>query len=230
MFTQTARFYDALYSFKNYRKECDAILAIAGQGQTLLDVACGTGKHLELLRERFECEGLDLDAKLLEVARERLPGTPLHVGDMTDFDLGKQFDVVTCLFSAIGYATTPQQLQAAANCLAKHTSPGGIVIVEPWLGPDVWNPTHLHMLTVDEPDLKIARMSVPGVEGRISTIRFEYLISSPDGIERASEEHRLGLYTREEYLAAFSAAGLSGEFVESEAFGRGLYVGRRIDR
>ncbi|HWA83188.1 MAG TPA: class I SAM-dependent methyltransferase [Fimbriimonadaceae bacterium] len=226
MFTQTARFYDALYSFKDYRKECDAILALAGPGGTLLDVACGTGKHLEVLREDFSCEGLDLDAKLLEVARQRLPGMPLHVGDMTGFDLGKKFNVVTCLFSAIGYATTPESLHAAAKCLAKHIKPGGLAIVEPWLGPDVWKPGRPHLLTVDEPDLKIARMSMPGVEGRVSTIQFEYLVCTAEGFERASEEHRLGLYSQDEYLEAFAAAGLAGGFVESEAFGRGLYVGR----
>lgn len=229
MFRETARYYDALYSFKDYRKECDTLLTLAADkiGGTLLDVACGTGKHLELLQESFSCEGLDLDAKLIEVAKARLPGVPLHVADMTGFDLGKQFDVVTCLFSAIGYATTPELLHATTSNLAKHTKPGGYVLADPWLGPDVWNPSNLHALVVDEPDLKIARMSRPGVEGRVSTIQFEYLIATHDGFERASEEHRLGLYTQDEYVDAFKAAGLKVEFLEPEGFGRGLYVGRR---
>ena len=45
----------------------------AGQ---LLDVACGTGLHLQHLSETFDVEGLDLDAGLLAIARERLTDLP----------------------------------------------------------------------------------------------------------------------------------------------------------
>jgi ubiquinone/menaquinone biosynthesis C-methylase UbiE len=45
---------------------------------SLLDVACGTGKHLEQLMRWYQVEGLDLDDGLLAIARERLPGVPLH--------------------------------------------------------------------------------------------------------------------------------------------------------
>ena len=71
--------------------------------RTLLDVACGTGRHLEYLRSSFETEGVDADDAMLDVARARLRDVPLSVGDMRDLDLGRRFDVVTCLFSAIGF-------------------------------------------------------------------------------------------------------------------------------
>jgi len=228
VFTKSARFYDALYSFKDYAKECGLILELAKDrlGGSLLDVACGTGKHLEILRESFECEGLDLDAGLLAIARERLSGIPLHQADMTAFDLGKRFDVVTCLFSAIGYGETTERLDATLRCFAAHLNEGGLVLFDPWLSPDVWDPNHLHALFVDEPDLKIARMSAPRTEGNVSIVGFEYLISTADGIERASEEHRLGLFTHEDYMAAITGGGLSAEFVEGGLMGRGLYIGR----
>jgi SAM-dependent methyltransferase len=229
MFTKTARFYDVIYGFKNYEREADILLEMLSSkvGGSLLDVACGSGKHLERLRDHFTCEGLDLDPVLLEVAAGRLPGIPLHKGDMTNFDLGKQFDVVTCLFSAIGEAETVDRLNDTVRCLAAHTVAGGIVIVEPWLDPTVWKPDHLHALFVDEPDLKIARMSLPKTEGNVSVIEFEYLISTLDGIERASEVHRLGLFTREEYLEAFRKAGLETQFIEPGLTGRGLFVGQK---
>src|SRR5207249_2597589 len=97
----------------------------------------------------------------------------------------------------------------------------------PWFAPEQWNMDHLHALFVDEPDLKIARMSNPGREGNVSIIGFEYLISTHDGIERASEVHRLGLFTRDEYLTAFNQAGIEANFVDGGLTGRGLYVGRK---
>jgi ubiquinone/menaquinone biosynthesis C-methylase UbiE len=231
MFTESARYYDAIYSFKDYRRESEILLELlAGKkGGTLLDVACGTGKHLEYLRENFSCEGLDLDEKLLAIAAQRLPGVPLHKGDMANFDLGKQFDAVTCLFSAIGCMQTVSQLHSAIRCFAQHAKPGGLVIVEPWFAPDQWILGHLHALFVDEPDLKIARMSKPERDGDVSVINFEYLISTRDGIERASEVHRMGLFTKDQYLAAFREAGLEVECLEGGLMGRGLYRGRRAN-
>ena len=103
MFTRSARFYDAIYSFKDYGKEATRIDALIRErrpkARKLLDVACGTGLHLQHLREGYEVEGLDLDPKLLKFARERLGEVPLHEGDMRDFDLGRRFDAITCLFS-----------------------------------------------------------------------------------------------------------------------------------
>src|ERR1700736_4847286 len=118
MFTETTRFYDAIYSFKDYRKESEILVDLLSlqKGRSLLDVACGTGKHLEFLRHHFSCEGLDLDDKLLAIAENRLPGIPLHHADMTDFALGEQFDAVTCLFSAIGFVQTVDRLRSSLRC------------------------------------------------------------------------------------------------------------------
>jgi predicted TPR repeat methyltransferase len=97
MFKHSARLYDRIYDFKDYRAEAEALAELIRRdlrsgGRRLLDVACGTGLHLQLLRAEFEVEGLDLDGDLLEIAHERLPGIPLHQGDMIDFDLGREFD------------------------------------------------------------------------------------------------------------------------------------------
>jgi SAM-dependent methyltransferase len=107
---QSAAWYDRFYATKDYAAEARQVTALIHQhnppARTLLDVACGTGRHLEHLRETFACHGVDLDPALLEFARQRLPGIPLTHGDMTDFDLGRRFDAVTCLFSSIGYTRT----------------------------------------------------------------------------------------------------------------------------
>jgi ubiquinone/menaquinone biosynthesis C-methylase UbiE len=104
MFSRSADLYDALYAtFKDYADEAARLRELIGpDARTLLDVACGTGAHLELLREHYEVVGLDLDPELLAIARGRLPGVELVEGDMTGFDLGRRFDAVACLFSSIG--------------------------------------------------------------------------------------------------------------------------------
>jgi SAM-dependent methyltransferase len=231
MFTKSARFYDALYSWKDYPGESTRLVEVidarVADPRTLLDVACGTGLHLALLRERYEVEGTDLDPKMLEIAAERLPGVPLHVADMVTLDLGRTFDVVTCLFSSIAYTVTRERLRQAVAAMARHVAPGGILVLEPWITPDAWKPGHVHALFVDEPDLKIVRMNRGAPLGDSIVLEFEYLVASPERIEHFTERHEAGMFTDEDYRGAFAAAGLEVELDPEGLMGRGLYLGTR---
>jgi SAM-dependent methyltransferase len=232
MFSRSARIYDAVYaSIRDYPREAadlDRLIQERRPGaRTLLDVACGTAAHLEHLVGRYDVEGLDLDPEMLAVARERLPAVPFHEGDMASFDLGTRFDAVVCLFSSIGYVRTEERLRQAIAAMARHLEPQGVLVVEPWLAPDVWQVGHLSALFVDEPELKIARMAIAGREGAISSVDFHYLVATPEGIEHFTERHELGLFTVEQHLGAFRAAGLEVEHDAEGPMGRGLYLARR---
>jgi SAM-dependent methyltransferase len=229
VFRRSARLYDAVYaSIRDYPREAaelDRLIQERRPGaRTLLDIACGTGAHLEHLTG-YEVEGLDLDPEMLGVARERLPNVPLHEGDMADFDLGKRFDAVVCMFSSIGYVRTAERLRSAVASMARHLEPGGVLVVEPWLSPEVWVDRHVGAVFVDQPELKIARMNVGEREGNLSIFEFEYLVGTPNGLERFNERHELGLFTVEQYLEAFRAAGLEVDHDPEGPMGRGLYIG-----
>jgi SAM-dependent methyltransferase len=231
MSSGSAELYDAIYAAKDYQTETERLHLLIQErrpgASSLLDVACGTGKHLQLLRRHYEVQGLDLDPAMLELARARLPGVSVNQGDMLDADLGRTFDVVTCLFSSIGYVRTVDGLRQAVSNLARHTSTGGLVAVEPWFSPETYHPGGVHALFVDEPHLKLARMNVSAIEGRMSVLEFEYLVGTPGGIERFAERHELGLFTDEEHRDAFRAAGLEVEHDPVGLTDRGLYLGTK---
>jgi SAM-dependent methyltransferase len=221
--------YDVEYGFKDYAAEAATIERIvrerSPQARTLLDVACGTGKHLEQLHTTFECEGVDLDEGLLAVARERVPDIPLHEGDMRDVRLGRTFDVVTCLFSAIGFVGSLDELEAAARTLAAHLAPGGVLLVEPWFEPHEWVPNRPHVLSADLPGLALARVTLSGLRGeRLSTTEMHYVVATPEGVEEWTEEHELYLFTHDELRAAFEHAGLTAELDAEGLIGRGLWI------
>ena len=167
MFTQSAAYYDAIYAAngKDYAREV-ALLQTFIQvhkptpGNRLLDVACGTGGHLAYLAPTYIVEGVDADPAMLQVAQQKFPEVSLHLGDMVDFDLGRTFDIVTCLFSSIGYVKTRPRLHQTIGNLSRHTAPGGLVIVEPWFAPGMLQAGYVHAAFIDQPDMKIARMSV----------------------------------------------------------------------
>jgi SAM-dependent methyltransferase len=233
MFSQTARYYDTIYqAMKDYGAEAAKLTALVQQysrstGKRLLDVACGTGLHLSYLKQHFQVEGLDIDEKLLAIARQRNPGIPLHQADMTNFNCGGTFDVVTCLFSAIGYVKTLENLSGAVQCMAHHLSPGGVLILEPWFTPEVWQPGTVHARFIDQPDLKIARMHTSSVAGRLSSMDMHYLIATPEGIQHYTERHELGLFTTEEITHVLTACGLEVSCDREGFMGRGLFIGRR---
>ena len=232
MFSKTARYYDKIYAFKDYRAEVETLVSLLGdrlpkERSTLLDVACGTGHHVEYLKKVFDVEGLDLDAVLLDMARQRNPGIPFHHGDMTDFSLGRTFDVVTCLFSSIGYVKTLDSLARALTCMARHLRPGGLLAIEPWFAPADWRSGTVHAILVEEPELKIARVSTSFADGRLSTFDMHYLIGTPEGTEHVVERHELGLFERQEMKAALSQAGLRVSYDAHGLTGRGLFIGHK---
>lgn len=230
MFTKTAKHYDAVYSEKNYEAEAEHLVSLIRErvpgAKTLLDVACGTGKHLEYLANVFDCTGVDLDDEMLAVAKERVPAVTLHAGDMCDFVLGTQFDVVTCLFSSIGYTKTVEHMERAVASMASHVLPGGILIVEPWITPESWILGKISSDTVETGESIVTRMTVaePVERGRVV---LEYLIGDSSGINRVSETHEMGWFTHQEYLLAIQKAGLHTEHIQPGLTGRGLYFGRK---
>jgi SAM-dependent methyltransferase len=230
MFTRSAAFYDAIYGFKDYAAEAELILDWAARlghsGGRLLDLACGTGRHAESLAGRFEVTGLDLDGELLRQARQRLPQARFLEGDMCTADLGEQFEVITCLFSAIGYLSDDQLPRACAN-FYRHLRLGGVILIEPWLRPEMIRPGHVGVDQAQLEGTKIVRMSRLQVEGRLSICQCQYLIGTADEIRHEQEEHRLTLFSLDDYRQALEQAGLGFHWDEQGLTGRGLLVGQK---
>ncbi len=234
-YSQSAIVYDAIYSFKDYTREAlivhETIMRHKlSAGSSLLDVACGTGKHLYILQNHYTTQGLDLEPGLLAIARERC--ITFIQGDMVNFDLGVSFDAITCLFSAIGYVRTIARLRAAIQNMAHHLKPGGVLVIEPWFAPEDWHPGSPHATFVDEPGLKVARVTISEMfgsehEGWFSRNDMHFLIGTSDGIQHFVERHELGLFTPNEYNSAFRAAGLETIHDPEGVTGRGLYIGVR---
>jgi SAM-dependent methyltransferase len=136
-----------------------------------------------------------------------------------------------CLFSSIGYVLTLDALHAAVASMARHLEPGGVLVVEPWLWPSMIEEPHRVRVQVSEfPDLVVARTTRwlnpdTAVEDGVSRMEMAYLVTEPDGSEMLTEWHDMGLFTPDQYVAAFEAAGLETDF---DPVGTGLERGLAI--
>jgi ubiquinone/menaquinone biosynthesis C-methylase UbiE len=230
MFTKTAKQYDAVYSYKDYEAESKLITKLVRarvtNARTLLDVACGTGKHLAHLSKQFETAGIDLDTEMLAIATERLPELPLHRGDMCDFQLIDQFDAVLCLFSSIAYTKTVERMEQAIANMAGHVNPGGMLLLERWITPESWLVGGFNTDTYETDDGFVMRMAhyKPIERGRLV---LEYMIGDSSGISHVTETHEMGWFTHNEYLNAFKKADLNTEYLEEGLTDRCIYIGRK---
>jgi SAM-dependent methyltransferase len=228
--TRSARIDDLLHAERGYSAEVDRIISLVerykgSDGNRLIDLGCGTGRHLEHLRAHFTVEGLDLDRGMLEAASARLPGVPLHEGNFTDLDLPRRYDVILCLMGSIGYTRWPENLDRTLHLIAAHTQPGGVVIVEPWIPPEQSGETLVSTRVAEGPGIKVDRMRTSRVENGASVLYFEYVVTTAEGEENFAERHELGIFSPEQYLAAFSGARLTARHEPGGPNGPAAYIG-----
>lgn len=234
-----ARYYDPLYEAagKSYVAEVGAVLGLATEAgvrpRSVLDVACGTGRHLEVLTRTIgDAVGVDLSADMLEIAASRLADrVRLVQGDLRTLDLGRRFELVTCLFSSIGHVADEHELDAGVAAMAAHVDDGGLLVIEPWLTPDRVDPDGRQDVEVARAEDGVAaRVSRSQRDGEVLVLDFAWAVTTPTGVATHEERYRMPLFTSERYLAAVERAGLVARWHDDVAgfsAGRGLLVGRR---
>lgn len=236
LYGELAGYYDRIYRFKDYPREARALLRLARRGlkrkpQSLLDVGCGTGHHLaEFRREVSSVAGVDLSPQMLALARRRLGrGVRLARGDMGRFALGTRFDVVTCLFSAIAYMETRRDRDRAIANFYRHLNPGGVALVEGWVRRSRWRGTGGDLVTYEDRDTRVARVTSSWREGNRSVVEFQFLVGERGKrIRHFTEVVRNPLVDTGEMLGSFRRAGFRAKVLLRGRYrDRGLYVGVR---
>ncbi|MCJ2186050.1 class I SAM-dependent methyltransferase [Novosphingobium beihaiensis] len=102
----------------------------AQPGMAVLELGCGTGRNLELIRKAWpgvQCHGLDISSEMLKNARKRLGGEGrLALGDATDFDTAALFGREGFDRVVLSYALSMiPDWQAALSHAAAALAPGG---------------------------------------------------------------------------------------------------------
>ena len=108
--------------------------ADVAQGTALLDVGCGAGLALTLADKRgAKVSGLDAASALVAIAKSRLPGADIRVGEIEALPFADgAFDVVTG-FNSFQYAADRVHAMAEAKRVART---GGIVVAAVWGLPE----------------------------------------------------------------------------------------------
>jgi SAM-dependent methyltransferase len=145
-----------------------------GPRTRVLDVGCGTGLTLAMATERGAiAAGIDVTEGLLAVARRRLPGADLRMGDMESLPFDDEsFDVVLGV-NAFQFAGDPvSALKEAARVCRR----GGAVAASLFAAPERSESTAVHHA--------LAALSPPEQEDDHAP----YALSEPGNLEAAMKE------------------------------------------
>lgn len=134
-----AHAYDLFYNAAlNDRNEEAAVVAglckvLRPDAQSLLDLGSGTGMIMRQLAQAGGLEtlvGVEQSAGMIEQARRNFPEGEFVQGDIRDFTVDRQFDVVTCLFDTINHLPAAEDWEKTFDGAAAHLKPGGIFLFD----------------------------------------------------------------------------------------------------
>jgi SAM-dependent methyltransferase len=227
-----AEYYDQIYlKWKDYKGESEVIKKVINElgksSRTLLDVGCGTGEHLRYLSRDFKCKGIDINKGMIDIAKTKVKDAKFEVKDMIDFKLKEKFDVVTCLFSSIGYVRHFRNLAKTLKNFNKHLNKNGLAIVESWVFKKDFRKGNYRIDTYEDERIKLARMGTSRLTASQWLVNFHYLIGTEGEIKHVKETHRMLAADYEDYVKAFDLAGFSDiRFLDKDLWTqcRGLFV------
>ncbi|MDE0803020.1 MAG: class I SAM-dependent methyltransferase [Acidimicrobiales bacterium] len=106
----------------------EATFVRAYEPTTVLDAGCGTGRvAIELSARGIDVVGVDVDASMLETARDRGPGVEWFDHDLRSLDLGRTFDVVV-MAGNVPLFTPPGTQAELVAAVAGHVATGGVLV------------------------------------------------------------------------------------------------------
>jgi SAM-dependent methyltransferase len=151
-FPELGEFYDHVIPYKT-RQDVEFFVEEAKNcGGEVLEIGCGTGRvMIPTAREGVSITGIDRSKHMLERLAVNLSHESEDVrariayveGDMRNFDLGRQFALITIPFRPFQHLLTTESQLACLECIRRHLVPGGRLIL------DVFNPS-LSMLAETE--------------------------------------------------------------------------------
>lgn len=226
-FDTYARFYNLLYKDKNYSREAAYIHQLVSRYYSkkqselsLLDLACGTGRHLfELsLLGYARLSGSDIAKAMIDVARENAAQAAKEVAFYNysfqeAHHIPGKFDVVISMFSAVNYITSfEDQLQTFRNIYNLLES-GGIFIFDYWNGNAVvrdYSP--VKVLRKQDKGAEIVRVSNTSIDlvKQHATVQFNcQYFEENQRVDEFEEVHHLHYYYFSEMYNLLQVAGFS---------------------
>lgn len=125
--------------------ECDFIEKCVkrysgSKGDSVLDIACGTGIHLrEFARRGYRAAGIDKAPEMAAFVAERARTEGLDIDcramDMKDFKIDRTFSFAICMLDSFRYLLADEDIRIHLGSVAASLESGGIYFIDLWMPP-----------------------------------------------------------------------------------------------
>ena len=162
----------------------------------MLELCCGTGRlTIPLAKEGVDITGLDISTSMLEKAKmkstEQKQNIDFNQGNITNFDLGRKFDLVFIPFNSLQCIYSIEDVEKVFSCVQKHMKDNGLFIF------DIFNPSIDLMVgrkdkwhkfkefTVkDGCSVLIEEMCLYDSAGQVNRVKWKHTIGDEEKIEQ----------------------------------------------
>jgi SAM-dependent methyltransferase len=201
---------------EEYRKESELFTKLIKQNakievHSLLDMGCGGGKNAFHLKRHFAVTGIDISEAMLSNAKNLNPECEFLVGDMREFDLGRQFDSAF-INDSITYMTTKEDLFNTFRSAYKHLRAGGLMITYPDVCKETFsqNKTRVSTPKASNMDITFVENSYdPNPEDDTYELTFIFLIREAGKLRIEHDFHICGLFTLDVWGRLLREAGFT---------------------
>ena len=193
-----SKYYDLLYKDKNYKLEIEYVLKILNNNNfkdfsSLLDLGCGTGKHLNLLSPSFQkCTGIDISHGMIDRAiseSKNINNIDYMVSDISNYNIEERYSCIVSLFHVFSYLVTDLQVNAFFENASKHSKKGAFLFFDYYNHDGLMNDRPSNRVkVVENEEIKVYREAKPSLDisKRILTIEFDINLTDKNS---NNEEH-----------------------------------------
>lgn len=215
IFDRFAKYYDLLYSDKNYKNEVIVLIKKIRKEQhnakSILDLGCGTGNHaIHLSDKSFNVTGIDKSSVNIQIAKQKSKKVNFIVGDITNYKSNIQYDICLSMFSTICYLSNIEFKQMLKN-IFKLLKPGGIFIFDYWNGNAVLTEKPSQKIKIiKKNNIRLFRIATPNVDTLEQKCSIEYHCIVEENLkfkEEFKEIHTMRYYFPAEMNSLLQDAG-----------------------
>lgn len=128
MYQHLAHHYDELFPLDEQIKPF--LEGFSRQSGNALDLGCGTGRITQLLDDfGMKVTGIDLDEKMIEIAKLRHPHVKFKLQNMMDAFVEHNYELITCFGNTLPHLDLPS-LDLFFQSVSTHLSHKGVMIVQ----------------------------------------------------------------------------------------------------
>ena len=215
-YTTLAKYYDLIFSSKDYKNEASFIEKIVKrrnpQSKSILDIGCGTGTHLNLLREKFNIlHGVDLSPEIIKEAKRKSSKITYSIGKMANFNLKRKFDVLISLYSVFNYNLSIEEAKKTLINFRRHLKPNGLIILALYTPTNTEKQISLHM--GKKAGVEVVKINEFSTDEKtnIQTSNFLVLLKDRNGVDFFTEpNHKYKIYNVDEFTYLMKKAGFKG--------------------